>query len=49
MFYADTVGLPNVLRGMRGFAKGSQPDAWAPARLLEKLASEDRSFASWGT
>ena len=49
MFYADTMGLPNVLRAMRGFAKGSQPDAWAPAPLLEKLASENRSFASWGT
>ena len=48
MFYADTVGLPNVLRAMRGFAKGYQPDAWAPAPLLEKLASENRSFASWG-
>jgi 3-hydroxyacyl-CoA dehydrogenase len=49
MFYADTIGLPNVLRGMRGFAKDSQGDAWAPAPLLEKLASENRSFASWGT
>jgi 3-hydroxyacyl-CoA dehydrogenase len=48
MFYADTVGLPNILRSMRGFAKGYQPDAWEPAPLLEKLASENRSFASWG-
>jgi 3-hydroxyacyl-CoA dehydrogenase len=46
MFYADTVGLSNILRTMRGFAKGYQPDAWRPAPLLKKLASENRSFAS---
>jgi 3-hydroxyacyl-CoA dehydrogenase len=47
MFYADTVGLPNILRGMRAFAKGYQPDAWSPAPLLEKLAAENGSFAAW--
>jgi 3-hydroxyacyl-CoA dehydrogenase len=47
MFYADTVGLPNVLRTMRAFAKGYQPDAWRPAPLLEKLAAENGSFAAW--
>jgi len=46
MFYADTVGLPNILRTMRAFAKGYQPDAWAPAPLLNKLARENRSFES---
>jgi 3-hydroxyacyl-CoA dehydrogenase len=46
LFYADTVGLPNILRSMRGFAKGYQPDAWNPAPLLNKLALENRSFAS---
>ena len=48
MFYADTVGLPNILRAMRGFATGYQPDFWEPAPLLKKLAAEDRSFAAWG-
>ncbi len=48
LFYADTVGLPNILRAMRGFAQGYQPDAWVPAPLLTKLASEDRGFSSWG-
>jgi 3-hydroxyacyl-CoA dehydrogenase len=47
MFYADTVGLPNILRAMRTFAKGYQPDAWHPAPLLEKLATENGSFAGW--
>ena len=44
LFYADTVGLPNILRTMREFAKGYQPDAWEPAPLLEKLASEGKAF-----
>jgi 3-hydroxyacyl-CoA dehydrogenase len=48
LFYADTVGLPNILRAMREFAKGYQPDAWEPAPLLKELASEGRTFASWG-
>ncbi|HTB28738.1 MAG TPA: 3-hydroxyacyl-CoA dehydrogenase NAD-binding domain-containing protein [Steroidobacteraceae bacterium] len=47
MFYADTVGLANILRAMRTFAKGYQPDAWHPAPLLEKLATENGSFAGW--
>jgi 3-hydroxyacyl-CoA dehydrogenase len=48
MFYADTVGLANVLRAMREFARGYQGDAWRPAPLLQRLASENRGFGSWG-
>ena len=48
LFYADTIGLPNILRGMREFANGYQPDAWGPAPLLERLAAEGKSFSSWG-
>ena len=48
LFYADTVGLPNILRTMRGFAKGYQPDAWEPAPLLKQLAAEGKTFAGWG-
>jgi 3-hydroxyacyl-CoA dehydrogenase len=48
LFYADTVGLPNILRTMREFAGGYQPDAWEPAPLLKHLASEGKTFASWG-
>jgi 3-hydroxyacyl-CoA dehydrogenase len=47
LFYADTVGLPTILRTMRGFALGYQPDAWEPAPLLKRLAADGRSFASW--
>jgi 3-hydroxyacyl-CoA dehydrogenase len=48
MFYADTVGLANIVRVMRGFAKGYRPDAWQAAPLLQRLAAENRGFASWG-
>jgi 3-hydroxyacyl-CoA dehydrogenase len=49
IFYADSVGLPNILRTMRGFAQGHQPDAWRPAALLERLAAEGRTFAQFGS
>jgi 3-hydroxyacyl-CoA dehydrogenase len=45
MFYADTVGLPNVLRAMQQYAKGRHGEAWKPARLLEKLAAEGKTFS----
>jgi 3-hydroxyacyl-CoA dehydrogenase len=48
MFYADTIGIANIVRAMRGFARGYQPDAWQPAPLLSRLAAENRTFASWG-
>ena len=44
MFYADTVGLPNVLMSIRKYAKGSHPEAWKPAPLLEILAAEGKAF-----
>ena len=45
MLYADTVGLPNVLRTLRRFASEPGADAsWQPAPLLVKLAEEGRNF-----
>lgn len=44
MFYADTVGLPNVARAMEKYAKGRHGDAWKPAPLLAKLAEEGKTF-----
>jgi 3-hydroxyacyl-CoA dehydrogenase len=46
MFYADTAGLPNVLASVERFAKGRHGDAWKPAPLLVKLASEGKGFNS---
>jgi 3-hydroxyacyl-CoA dehydrogenase len=44
MFYADTVGLPNVLAAMERMARGRHGDAWRPAPLLVKLAAEGKGF-----
>jgi 3-hydroxyacyl-CoA dehydrogenase len=45
MLYADTVGLPNVVRALRRFAAepGADP-SWQPAPLLLQLAEEGKSF-----
>lgn len=46
MFYADSLGLDNVLARIREFHQrfGAW---WEPAPLLEKLAAEGRRFADW--
>ena len=46
MFYADSLGLPQVVRIMQGFAANpnADPDFWKPAPLLARLAAEGRSF-----
>ncbi len=44
MFYADTVGLANVLMAMEKYASGRHGDAWAPAPLMVKLAAEGTTF-----
>ena len=44
MFYADSVGLYNVLAAIRRYAKGYQGNAWEPAPLLVKLAESGQSF-----
>jgi 3-hydroxyacyl-CoA dehydrogenase len=44
MFYADTVGLPNVVMAMEKYAKGRHGDAWKPAPFLAKLAAEGKNF-----
>ena len=46
MFYADTVGLVNVLGSIEKFAKGRHSEAWKPAPLLAKLAAEGKGFNS---
>ena len=46
MFYADTVGLPNVLAAIERYAAGRHGEAWTPAPLLVTLAAEGRNFNS---
>jgi 3-hydroxyacyl-CoA dehydrogenase len=47
MFYADTVGLKNVLAKVEEFEKRHGSDLWAPAPLLRKLAEEGKTFESF--
>jgi 3-hydroxyacyl-CoA dehydrogenase len=44
MFYADTVGLINVVIAMNKYAKGRHGDAWTVAPLLAELAGEGKTF-----
>jgi 3-hydroxyacyl-CoA dehydrogenase len=44
MFYADTVGLSNVVTAMKKYAGGRHADAWTPAPLLARLAAEGGTF-----
>jgi len=44
MFYADSVGLANVLASIERFRKGYQGSVWEPAPLLAKLAAEGKTF-----
>jgi 3-hydroxyacyl-CoA dehydrogenase len=44
MFYADTVGLRNVVAAMDQYARGYRGDFWKPAPLLARLASEGKTF-----
>jgi 3-hydroxyacyl-CoA dehydrogenase len=46
MFYADTLGLYNVVRRMKELAAIPDADAdfWQPAPLIAKLAAEGRTF-----
>jgi 3-hydroxyacyl-CoA dehydrogenase len=46
MFYADSLGLYNVVRRMHTFAANphADPGFWQPAPLLAKLAAEGKTF-----
>ena len=44
MFYADTVGLPNVVMAMEKYARGPHGEAWKVAPLLARLAAEGKTF-----
>lgn len=46
MFYADTVGLKDVLSRIEEFEKRHNADLWSPAPLLKRLADSGKTFAS---
>lgn len=47
MFYADTIGLKNLLTRIQEFERQHGPDLWAPSALLKQLADADGSFAQY--
>jgi 3-hydroxyacyl-CoA dehydrogenase len=47
MFYADTVGLDNVLAAIERFATGADARYWTPAPLLIELARRGERFTTW--
>src|ERR1700692_2228193 len=47
MFYADTMGLHEIVRALNGIAAqpGSDAGVWTPAPLLVRLAQQGRTFS----
>lgn len=46
MFYADTVGLPHIMERITEFER-EHGARWAPANLLRKLASANKTFREY--
>ena len=46
MFWADQIGLDNILTDIKKFEAEYGGDIWKPAPLLEKLVAEGKNFAS---
>jgi 3-hydroxyacyl-CoA dehydrogenase len=44
MFYADTIGLDQVLAGIEKYALGHRGEAWVAAPLLRTLVAEGKTF-----
>jgi 3-hydroxyacyl-CoA dehydrogenase len=44
MFYADTLGLRNVLAAVEKYRNGYHGKCWQPSPLLAKLAAQDKTF-----
>jgi 3-hydroxyacyl-CoA dehydrogenase len=45
MFYADTVGVGEVMRTIGRFARGRRGELWQPAGLLSRLAASRQRFS----
>lgn len=46
LFYADTLGLTNVMTAMAKYSRGRHGEIWKPAPLMAKLAAEGKGFNS---
>jgi 3-hydroxyacyl-CoA dehydrogenase len=47
MFYADSLGLKQVLERIEHYRARIKSEYWQPAALIERLARHDKSFAQW--
>jgi 3-hydroxyacyl-CoA dehydrogenase len=47
LFWADSIGLPNIVSGIHSLAQRFGSEYWTPAPLLVELASSGGSFAEW--
>jgi 3-hydroxyacyl-CoA dehydrogenase len=47
MFYADTIGLGEVLDGINRFAALLGRQYWTPAPLLAQIAGNGGTFQAW--
>ncbi len=47
MFYADSIGLENVLARVKQFEERHGADLWRPAKLLKDLAGKEQTFGDW--
>jgi 3-hydroxyacyl-CoA dehydrogenase len=47
MFYAEQIGLQNLLAGMAGFGSEFGPMHWEPAPLLVELVRRKLTIADW--
>ena len=48
MFWADTMGLDNVVAKIKKYGETLEGDHWKISPLLEKLAAEGKTFGSMG-
>ena len=48
MFYADAIGLPTLLDGLKRFEQQDEDDFWHPSALLEQLVADGKGFADLG-
>ena len=47
MFYAESMGLRQLLTGIDRFRAEMGPEHWQPAPLLRELVASGRSIADW--
>jgi len=48
MFYADTLGLPEVRAAIEKYRRAQGERYWVPARLIENLAATGGRISEWG-